>query len=179
MTQPLWGRCLRQAPEFPARLDDEHSFLSVNLRLPMNKIAMVQECRPARLRIVFRRDYPQHRLSRRQQMLNARIEVFDIPATVRDDTEIPFQQSLIERIRQEAILAGLSLDLTDLELPQIICNQAMLAPDPGELPGHLVIDATLVGASFHNLDQASNHRLVALLGRGDVELLRLPPETSS
>jgi len=179
MTLPLWGRCLRQAPEFPTRLDDEYSFLSIRLQLPMNEIAMVRECRPASLRIVFRRDDPQHRLSRRQQMLSARIEVFDIPATVRDDAEIPLRQSLIERIRKETVLAGLSLDLPDLELPNVVCNQAMLAPDPGELPGYLVIDATLVGASFHNLDHASNHRLAALLGRRDLELLRLPPEASS
>jgi hypothetical protein len=177
MTSRLWGQCLRHEPSFPARLDDEFSFLSIRLRLPMNEIAIGHETCPANLRIVYRREYPQHRLSRRQLLLDIRVEVFDLPSNTPDDAELPIQISLIDRIREETIRAGLCRELPETGLPDFI-SKAKLAPDPGDLAGHLVFDATVFGASFYNLEHVSNHKLLALKGRQDIELLRLPPEAT-
>jgi len=178
MTSPLWGQCLRHEPSFPARLNDEFSFLSIRLRLPMNEIAIGHETCPASLRIVYRREYPQHRLSRRQLLLDIRVEVFDLPPSTPDDAELPIQISLIDRIREETIRAGLSRELPEIALPDVICDQPRFAPDPGDLPGHLVLDANSIGASFYNLEHVSNHKLLTLKGRQDIELLRLPPEAT-
>lgn len=172
MTTQAWGRVLRHTPDFPDRLDDEFSFLSIRKILPFCTMAPCNDDRLTSARIVFRREYPRRTLSTSHMSVFVRIEVFDLPDGISARKEVPIRQDFIHIITSEAVRAGLSA-----AIPSFVCTHDLLAPDPGDLSGHLVLDADLWGASIHNIAKASNHKLLSLSGSTDIELLRMPAET--
>lgn len=171
MTELIWGRQFCRRPDFPDRLDDEASFLSLCRSIQLSAITAVADNSPVRLRLVYRRDLYLPLFSTSRLTLDARIEIFDLPEGISDTKALRLRPWFVDFVQKLTRDLGLAV-----APPTLACADFSLAPDPGDLPGHLMLDAALRGACIHTLESASNHRLVSISGRSDVEIFRLPLE---
>jgi len=166
-----WTRELVRRESFPARLDDEFSFLSILRRDPAKRwLKDPRLPRSLEVRITFRRAEPRPSgfFSRQRPTVDFRIEFHGISHAVGLDDKLQLSTTTGVEIFLVASRALLKPN-TKLTFAQ----DRHAAPDPGDLPGVWVIDGGLETLLHDPLKQASNHALMSLSARTDIELLRI------
>lgn len=167
-----WAREIVHRGSFPERLDDEFSFLSI-LRTDPSERWLQDPRLPKTLdvRITFRRAEarPSGFFSRKRPTVDFRIEMHGVAREI----GLADKLQLSGTVGQEVIAAATEACLQPGNKLRFADDHES-APDPGDLPGVWVIDGNIETQVANPLAQASNHALMSLSTRADIELLRLP-----
>jgi hypothetical protein len=171
MPSPIFTRGLKCEPTFPERLDDEHTYLSYLCEVSAHDILSgLSSHTIVSLRVAYRH-FPDGSMMGLPHLSETfRAEVFGIPQQVTSDAILSPSQGFFDKIADITRTVGLASVTSELLYP----SPALLRPDPGDLPGHWIVDGEISNTHLSALTSASHHHLMHLAAHPNIELLRIP-----
>ena len=171
MRPPSFTRDLKREATFPERLDDEHTYLSYRCEVSARGILPgLSSHTTVSLRVAYRHFPGGMMMGLPHHTETFRAEVFDIPQQIKSDAILNRSQEFYEKIADITRTVGLTLATSEL----LYHHDALLKPDPGDLPRHWIVDGAISNTHLSALAAASHHHLMNLATHPNIELLRLP-----